>query len=263
MLCRLALRDGAIDAWSFTSLRVMSGAALLAPLLLRRRPRDPRPAWSPLAGLALLTYALAFSLAYRWLPAGTGALLLFGCVQATMMGAGLFRGERLTARKAAGITAAMTGVVVLLLPGVRAPDPLGAALMATAGVAWGVYSLLGQRVQRPVVATAQNFALAAAACAPLLAFGVATREWTAAGVLLATASGTLTSAVGYVLWYAALPTMKATNAAVIQLAVPALAAAGGAALLGEPADLRLLLSAALTLGGIAAAITARPPARGA
>ena len=235
----------------------MSGAALLAPSLLRR-PRGSRSPWRPAAACALFIYAAAFSLAYTWLPAGTGALLLFGCVQATMISAGLLRGERLTARKATGIATASAGVVILLLPGVRAPDPLGALLMAAAGVAWGLYSLLGQRVQRPIEATAQNFALAAVGCAPLLLVGVATQQWTTTGVALAVASGTLTSALGYILWYAALPAMKATNAAVVQLAVPALAVCGGAALLGEEPSLRLAGSAALTLGGIAVAITAPP-----
>lgn len=258
VLCRMALRDGAIDAWSFTALRILSGATLLAPVLLRR-DTESRSAWRPAAGVALLTYALAFSFAYCKLPAGTGALILFGAVQATMLGAGLLRGERLNMRKAAGIATAITGVVVLLAPGLTAPDPLGAALMTAAGLAWGAYSLLGRHARRPVEATAQNFALAAVCCAPLLFFGNAERTWSLTGVLLAVASGTLTSACGYVLWYAALPTMKATNAAIVQLAVPVLAAGAGALLLGELPDLRLLLAAMLTLGGIGAAITARAP----
>ena len=258
VLCRLALRDGALDAWSFTALRILSGAALLAPVLLRRTP-DSGAAWRPAAGLALLTYALAFSFAYQSLPAGTGALILFGAVQTTMLAAGLLRGERLNARKAAGIATALAGVFVLLFPGLTAPDPLGAALMTAAGIAWGAYSLMGRHARRPVEATAKNFALAAACCAPLLFFGNTGRAWSLAGVLFAVASGTLTSACGYVLWYAALPSMKATNAAVVQLAVPVLAACAGALLLGELPDRRLVLAAGLTLGGIAAVITARAP----
>ena len=261
VLCRLALREGAIDPWSFTALRLVSGALLLAPLLLRRRGN--LPAWRPAGGLALAAYAAAFSLAYVSLPAGTGALLLFGSVQLTMFAAALRRGERMSPLGAAGVVAAAGGVVVLVLPGVRAPDPAGAALMATAGVAWGAYSLLGRGNRAPVLATAQNFVVAAplaatAAAAAAAGFGPEA-SWSLRGAALAVASGTLTSGLGYVVWYAALPGLSATRAAVVQLAVPALAAAGGAVALGERPDERLLLAGALTIGGIATALAA--PAR--
>ncbi len=256
VLCRLALREGAIDPWSFTALRLVSGALLLAPLLLRRR--GDLPAWRPAGGLALAAYAAAFSLAYVSLPAGTGALLLFGTVQLTMFAAALRRGERLSPLGAAGVVAAAAGVVVLVLPGVRAPDPAGAALMIAAGVAWGAYSLLGRGNRAPVLATAQNFVFAAPLVAAAAALGPEA-TWSLRGAALAIASGTLTSGLGYVVWYAALPGLSATRAAVVQLAVPALAAAGGAVTLGERLDERLLLAGALTIGGIAAALGA--PAR--
>lgn len=256
VLCRLALREGAIDPWSFTALRLVSGALLLAPLLLRRR--GDLPAWRPAGGLALAAYAAAFSLAYVSLPAGTGALLLFGTVQLTMFAAALRRGERLSPLGAAGVVAAAAGVVVLVLPGVRAPDPAGAALMIAAGVAWGAYSLLGRGNRAPVLATAQNFVFAAPLVAAAAALGPEA-SWSLRGAALAIASGTLTSGLGYVVWYAALPGLSATRAAVVQLAVPALAAAGGAVTLGERLDERLLLAGALTIGGIAAALGA--PAR--
>jgi drug/metabolite transporter (DMT)-like permease len=256
VLCRLALREGAIDPWSFTALRLVSGALLLAPLLLRRR--GDLPAWRPAGGLALAAYAAAFSLAYVSLPAGTGALLLFGTVQLTMFAAALRRGERLSPLGAAGVVAAAAGVVVLVLPGVRAPDPVGAALMIAAGVAWGAYSLLGRGNRAPVLATAQNFVFAAPLVAAAAALGPEA-TWSLRGAALAIASGTLTSGLGYVVWYAALPGLSATRAAVVQLAVPALAAAGGAVTLGERLDERLLLAGALTIGGIAAALGA--PAR--
>lgn len=260
MLCRLALRDGAIDACSFTALRLVSGALLLAPLLLPCRS-EQRPPWRPAAGLALFAYAIAFSLAYVTLPAGSGALLLFGCVQLTMLVAGFARGERPSALGATGIVAAMAGVVVLVLPGVQAPDPLGAALMAVAGIAWGAYSLLGRGARAPVTATARNFAIAAPLAAAAMLVASANASWSTTGVLLAVASGTITSAVGYVLWYAALPSLTATNAAVVQLAVPAIAAIGGALALDEALDLRLLSAGGLTLGGIAVAILGRPKRR--
>lgn len=255
ILCRLALRNDAIDPWSFMALRLASGALLLAPLLLRRT-RQPQP-WRPAAGLALLAYALTFSLAYVSLPAGTGALLLFGCVQMTMLGVGFARGERPTPLGAIGIAAAMTGVLILVLPGVLAPDPLGATLMALSGIAWAIYSLLGRSATDPMQATARNFAIAGPLAATALLFATVDATWTTAGVLLAIASGTITSGLGYILWYAALPALTATNAAVVQLAVPAIAAAGGVLALGEALDGRLLLAGALTLGGIAIAVTAK------
>lgn len=256
VLCRMALRDAAIDPWSFTALRLASGALLLAPLL-RSRGSAAREPWRPRAGAALLAYALAFSLAYGSLSTGTGALLLFGCVQVTMLGVGVFQGERPGPLRCVGIAAALAGVVVLVLPGVQAPDPTGAALMATAGVAWAVYSLLGRRTHRPIQATAQNFALASAVGAALLLVAPGDTRWTGEGVALAVMSGTLTSAVGYVFWYAALPSLRATSAAVLQLAVPVLAAAAGALLLGEAPSTRLLAAGALTLGGIALALRQR------
>ena len=258
VLCRLALRDLAIDPWSFTAVRLASGALVLAPLLRARSGSEAEP-WRPVAGFALLAYALCFSLAYTSLAAGTGALLLFGCVQVTMLGVGFVQGERAGPAFFIGVTAALAGVVVLVLPGLRAPDPLGAALMAVAGVAWATYSLLGRSTRRPLQANAQNFAIAGACGAALLCVVPGEARWSSAGVALAVASGTLTSAVGYVLWYAALPSLRATSAAVLQLAVPVLAAAAGAALLDESPSPRLLLAGALTLGGIALALRSRRP----
>lgn len=210
--------------------------------------------------MALFAYALTFSLAYVSLPAGTGALLLFGCVQMTMLGVGFARGERPTPLATLGIAAAMAGVLILVLPGVHAPDPLGATLMATSGIAWAVYSLLGRTAKNPTLATARNFAIAAPLAAIALVFAPTEATWTSNGVLLAIASGTITSGLGYILWYAALPALTASNAAVVQLAVPAIAALGGVVALNEVLDGRLLLAGALTLGGIALAITAKPKA---
>lgn len=258
VLCRMALKDGAIDPLGFTGLRLLSGALVLIPVLRT----GVRP-WSAKSGLALVGYAIAFSLAYVSLEAGTGALILFGCVQFTMVGAGLRAGERPGPWAWGGIATAMAGLVVLVLPGVSAPDPGGAALMALAGVGWGVYSLLGRGVPSPVRATACNFVLAAPVGLVVLAvswFGDRA-QWSPEGVLLALASGAITSGLGYVIWYAALRGHTATSAAVVQLAVPLVAALTGVLLLEEPTSARLFGASALTLGGVAVAILAKERTR--
>jgi len=256
ILCRLALRSVAIDPLSFTALRLASGALVLLPFLRAPTRADPSR-WSPASAVALAGYALGFSLAYVWLDAGTGALLLFGAVQVTMIGAGLRAGERPTALRALGIVAAVVGVVVLVAPGVSAPEPAGAALMAGAGVAWGVYSLLGRGVPTPTRATARNFLLAAPLGMLALLARPSTLSVTLEGALLAVTSGALTSGLGYVVWYAALRGHSATSAAVVQLSVPVLAALGGVAFLGEEPTPRLLAAGALTLGGVPVAVLAR------
>lgn len=257
ILCRMALQAEAIDPASFTALRLASGALVLLPFLRRGVAAGARTPFDPRAAAALFVYAIGFSLAYVSLDAGTGALLLFGLVQVTMIGAGLHQGERLTPLRVVGILGAVTGVVLLVLPGVSAPDPTGALLMGTAGVAWGVYSLLGRGVPVPTAATARNFMLAAPAGLVALLFGLSSLEITLEGALLAVASGAITSGLGYVLWYAALAGHSATSAAVVQLAVPVIAAIGGWALLGEELTARLAGAGSLTLGGVALAVLAR------
>lgn len=260
LLCRLALRQTGIDPFSFTTIRLVSGALLLA-WLMRRRAAVPVPV--PLRGhwpsaLALWLYAGAFSLAYQGLTAATGALLLFGAVQVTMVGIGLVRGERAGPRPLAGMALALGGLLWLLLPGVAAPPPGSAALMAVAGVAWGVYSLRGRGSTDALASTAVNFRLA---CVPALACSVLTwplRSPDLPGTLYALASGALASAAGYALWYSILPRLAATQAATLQLSVPVLAAAGGVLLLGEALTARLLLAGALVLTGVA--VVTRPAA---
>ncbi len=250
ILCRAALAEEAIDPASFTALRLASGAVALLPFA---RLRGAGVAWRPSAALALVAYAVGFSFSYVTLDAGTGALLLFGFVQLTMLGVGWARGERPKALQAVGIVAALAGVVWLVAPGVTAPDPLGAALMAGAGVAWGVYSLLGRGASEPAVATARNFLMAAPVGALALLF-VRETSLSTGGVALAVTSGALTSGMGYVLWYAALRGHTRTSAAVVQLLVPAIAAVGGILLLGEALTARLVVAALLTLGGVGLAI---------
>ncbi len=253
LLCRIALRDTGIDAATFTSVRLASGALLLA-ILLRTRGKRPTAGGTWPMALMLFAYAAAFSFAYRDLTAATGALLLFGAVQLSMMGWGLWRGERLRGLRLAGLLLALAGLVALLMPGLTAPPPLAAALMIGAGVAWGAYSLLGRGAGDPVAATGGNFlrSIPFAALLSLAALDQQAADHT--GLAYAVLSGALTSGLGYVLWYAALPALSATAAATIQLSVPAIAAIGGAMLLAEPLTARLLLASMAILGGIALTI---------
>ncbi|MEQ8936409.1 MAG: DMT family transporter, partial [Amphiplicatus sp.] len=204
------------------------------------------------AAFALFLYAMAFSLAYLRLSAGTGALILFGAVQISMIGYGVARGQRPSSIQWAGIAAALAGLVYLFAPGIAAPPVAFAILMALAGAAWGAYSLLGRGEADPVAATARNFALALPFALFLFAAPVS-RHMTGEGLALAIASGAIASGAGYVLWYRALRGLSPVTAAVVQLAVPAIAALGGVALLGEPMTMRLVIAAALILGGIFAA----------
>ena len=256
VLCRLALRSHAIDPWSFTAVRLASGALILLPLL-ERGPAIGRQRLRPVLAATLFGYALAFSLAYVELDAGTGALLLFGSVQVTMIGAGLRAGERPTKLRLLGMLLAAVGLVVLVAPGLSAPAPLAAASMALAGACWGVYSLRGRGVAGPLQATAWNFLLAAPAGVLALALARSESHFTSRGILLAVTSGALTSGLGYVAWYAALPGHSATSASIVQLAVPVIAASAGVAWLGERPTARLFAASALTLGGILIVLLAR------
>ncbi len=253
LLCRIALRDTAIDAATFTAIRLASGALILAIILRSRGVRPSTGGSWPMAAM-LSAYAAFFSFAYRDLTAATGAVLLFGAIQLTMMGYGLWTGERLRGLSLVGLAITLAGLVGLLLPGLAAPPPLAALLMLGAGVAWGVYSLLGRGAGEPIAATGGNF-LRSVPFAALLALSAAGRETAdLTGTLYAVLSGAVTSGLGYVLWYAALPALRATSAATIQLSVPAIAAIGGVVLLAEPITMRLLLASVAILGGIALTI---------
>ena len=253
LLCRIALRDTAIDAATFTAIRLASGALILV-LILRSRGVRPSTGGSWLMAAMLSAYAAFFSFAYRDLTAATGAVLLFGAIQLTMMGYGLWTGERLRGLSLVGLAITLAGLVGLLLPGLAAPPPLAALLMLGAGVAWGVYSLLGRSAGEPIAATGGNF-LRSVPFAALLALSAAGRETAdLTGTLYAVLSGAVTSGLGYVLWYAALPALRATSAATIQLSVPAIAAIGGVVLLGEAITTRLLVASVAILGGIALTI---------
>ena len=258
LLCRLALSTGAIDPASFTGVRLLTGAAMLA--LLARPRASPGagavPSWTSAAMLFL--YAVPFSYAYVSLGAATGALLLFGAVQLTMILGSLRRGHRPSVGEWSGLALAFGGLVYLLLPGLTAPPPLGAALMLLAGAAWGVYSLRGHRVRNPLAQTASNFARTTPMVAVLGLAAAPTLHLDLRGVLLAALSGAVASGLGYVAWYRALPGLRGVIASVVQLAVPVLAAGGGVLLLGERITPRLLLASLAVLGGIGWALLARP-----
>ncbi|MBL8525016.1 MAG: DMT family transporter [Betaproteobacteria bacterium] len=254
----MALKHTAIDAASFTAIRLAAGAIVLALLTLVPRAgsgADNKAGASAghgnwLSALALFAYAAAFSYAYLTLSAATGALLLFGAVQATMIGAGIANGERLRGMALAGFVLAIGGLAWLLAPGVAAPPMAGSALMIVAGIAWGIYSLRGRRGGAPLFVTAGNF-MRAAPIALVLCLAMVdslTLDW--GGAVFAIASGALTSGVGYAIWYTALPSLKATHAATLQLSVPVITAIGGIVFLGEMLTLRLVVSSVAVLGGI-------------
>jgi len=258
LLCRLALRQTTIDAASFTLIRLLSGVIALWLIVITRKPgRTTAGNWT--SALALFAYAAAFSFAYISLSVGTGALLLFGMVQATMIFWGLRKGERLNARQWFGLAIALGGLVALVFPGLSAPPIGGALLMTGAGIAWGIYSLRGKGAGDPTSVTAGNFWRSVVFAAVL---SMALLRWTnldPAGIRYAIVSGAIASGVGYVIWYSALPGLKATTAATVQLSVPVLAAVGGILFLSESITLRLLLASLLILGGIGLVIIEKPP----
>jgi drug/metabolite transporter (DMT)-like permease len=257
LLCRLALGQELIDAATFASVRVVSGAVTLVLIMLPRwRTRERAPGdWRSAA--MLFCYMAFFSFAYLSLGAGTGALILFGAVQLTMFIAGLRAGEPFTALSWAGLALAALGLVYLVSPGLTAPDPFGSVLMAIAGVAWGFYSLRGRYAADPLEATANNFLYSVPLVIIVSLIFIGEFHSSPRGLILAAASGAVASGLGYVIWYAALRGLNATRAATVQLSVPVIAAFGGVVLLSEGVTLRLLLSSFATLGGVAIVLAQR------
>jgi drug/metabolite transporter (DMT)-like permease len=256
LLCRVALKDTDIDPASFTTVRLASGALVLWLIVHWRGGRAPSGGSWPSA-IALFIYAASFSYAYIGLTAATGALLLFGAVQVTMISYGLWTGERLTVRQTLGLLLALAGLVGLLLPGLSSPPLHLSLLMLLAGAAWGVYSLRGAGAGEPTAVTGGNFVRATALA---LGLSVATLSWMRVdpeGFWYAAASGALASGLGYAIWYTALRGLRATTAATVQLSVPVIAAAGGILFLGEPVAARLLVASLAVLGGIALVVAAR------
>lgn len=259
VLCRLALGRAAIDAASFTSIRLASGAGVL--LLIAAAVNKRSPAFgrrNAASALLLFLYAAAFSFAYTGLGAGTGALLLFGSVQATMLLFALRSGERPHVLEWLGLALALGGLVYLVFPGLRsAPPLLSSALMCAAGISWGLYSLRGRGATNPLDETTRNFVLALPLAFIVNLLTLRDAHVSRVGVILAVLSGALASGVGYVVWYAALRGLTATRAATVQLAVPVLAAAGGVLFLSERISLRLLLAGVVILGGVGLALLGR------
>ncbi|KIO38249.1 DMT family transporter [Shewanella sp. cp20] len=250
LFCREALATGSIDAASFTLIRIASGALVLG-LIASRQIRASGLGGSWLSAGALFGYAVAFSFAYNSLSAGTGALLLFGAVQITMIFYGLWSGERINRKQILGAMLAGGGLVWLVLPGVSAPPLVGAMLMFAAGVSWGVYSLLGRGSEKPTLATAGNFIRAVPMALLPLVLLTHSQNISITGIGYAVASGALASGLGYALWYSVLPSLSALTAATVQLSVPIIAAFGGFIWLGEAMTTRLLVASIAVLGGIA------------
>lgn len=250
ILCRLALDDGAIDATSFTVIRLISGAVILGGIVLYRSRGIARVRANFISSLMLFIYAICFSFSYIELSAATGALILFSAVQMSMILYGLLKGERPGKLAWSGIVAAFCGLVYLLLPGVTAPPLKSSVLMIIAGVAWGMYSIRGKASNSPLTITAWNFigTIPLVLAASLLFYSELSMS--TEGVLLAIVSGGFASSMGYVIWYRALPLLTPTSAATVQLSVPVIAACGGIMLLSEPVSLRLLISGLVVLAGI-------------
>jgi drug/metabolite transporter (DMT)-like permease len=251
LLCRLALGAGLIDAASFTGVRVASGAIMLGLIVIPRFRAHGHAKVDWRAVLMLFTYMICFSIAYLSLGAGTGALILFGAVQLTMFVVALRAGEEFSIMSWMGLSLAIGGLIYLVFPGVSAPDPVGALLMAVAGIAWGFYSLIGRSVSDPMEATAYNFVYSMPLVAITSLLFIDDFHITSTGAALAVASGAIASGLGYFVWYAALRGLSAIRAATVQLSVPIIAAFGGVLLLAEDVTLRLLLASAATLGGVA------------
>jgi drug/metabolite transporter (DMT)-like permease len=273
LLCRAALTKNSIDPATFTFLRIFSGAVALWLIMSIRKKMVAERTASPLvetfcnssligrylslrygnwiSAVALFAYAAGFSFAYTSLSAGTGALLLFGAVQATMILRGLHKGERLNTIQIVGFIVAVTGLVVLVFPGLSAPPLIGSILMLGAGLAWGIYSLRGKGEQNPASVTTGNFVRAVPFAAALSIIFLPWINYSLGGITYAITSGAVTSALGYVIWYSALPGLKTASAATVQLSVPVLAATGGILLLGEPITLRYVLASVAVLSGIA------------
>lgn len=250
LLCRVALAHTAIDAASFTSIRLLSGALVLW-LIIQSKGEKIGAAGSWTSALALFAYAAGFSFAYVSLSAATGTLLLFGAVQTTMISYGLWKGERLKGLQLAGLALAFGGLFGLLLPGLSAPPLTASMLMIGAGIAWGIYSLRAKGAANPTQITAGNFVRAVPFAAALSIIMLSRVSLDGYGIMYAVASGGLASGVGYAIWYTALRGLKATSAATVQLSVPVIAAVGGALFLGEAITLRLLIASVAILGGIA------------
>lgn len=272
LLCRMALAQGYIDAWNFTIIRLVSGAVCLGLIMaiytynLKRKGAlndailSDTGSWR--SSISLLVYALCFSIAYIELDTGTGALILFSAVQLTMIGWGIYKKEQLSKLQWGAFIVALAGFVYLMLPSAAVPSLLGASLMALSGVAWGVYSIRGKACVSPLRATAFNFIRSLVAIPVLLLVAIGyLKTVSMQGVLLACASGAIASGIGYSIWYVAMPLLKSTQAAVVQLCVPALAAIAGMLFLSEQVTVEFIIASSLILGSVLVFILNKHTAR--
>lgn len=260
VLARLALADGAIDASGYSLIRIASGAFMLLALVALRdgkRVEAARLQSSWASAIALFVYVAGFSFAYLVLDTGVGALILFACVQITMIGWGFYKGDRPGLIEWVGLGVSFAAFVTLVSPGLTAPDPLGTVLMVAAGIAWGAYSLRGRSATDALASTAGNFGRALPFGLVLAVLFFSQLQFSTVGILLAVASGAITSGLGYALWYICLPQLSATRGAVVQLSVPAIATLGGVIFSAESINARLVVCSILILGGVAIAITAK------
>ena len=254
ILCRMALGGQLVNAASFTSIRLISGAVFLIFILFSRDSSLRNPHFDVSASLALFVYAICFSFAYLELSTGTGALILFGTVQITIIVVGVLQGDRPGILAWTGIALACSGLAYLVSPGISAPSLSGTVLMAIAGLGWGVYTLHGKGVTDPIAATTWNFLATVPLALISGAIFLPSLELQLPGILLAVLSGAIASGAGYVIWYAALPYLRPTSAATVQLSVPMIAAFGGVIFMAEPLSLRLIISSIAILGGLALVI---------
>ncbi len=260
VICRLALKDGAIDPGLFTSIRLSSGAAVLIALVFlskNRRHEKSKGSWTS-AGMLFL-YAAAFSYAYVSLETGIGALIAFGVVQITMIASSLISGYKMNGMEWLGILLALAGFLYLLLPGASAPSLSGFILMSLSGIGWGIYSLRGKKSKHPLVDTAYNFLRSLPFLILLIYFLAQESNYSTKGILLALLSGIVTSGIGYTIWYTALKGLNSIQASIVQLLVPVLAAIGGVIFIGELISLRLMASSLMILGGLLLLIIKRIP----
>lgn len=255
ILCRLALRGDEADAAGFTAVRIASGAVTLIVIsyfFSSGKTNAKRGTWR--SAFFLFAYAVWFSLAYLGLTAGTGALILFGSVQVTMMALAIGRGERPSVVEWLGLAFALGGLVYLVLPGLASPPLNSSLLMAAAGMAWAAYTLRGRSAADALADTTGNFVRAVPMAVVLLVVFFPNLHLSTRGLVLAVLSGALASGIGYTVWYAALRHLTSTRAAAVQLAVPVIAAILGILILSEPTTFRLLIAGGLILGGIALVI---------
>jgi drug/metabolite transporter (DMT)-like permease len=258
LLCRLALAPKLIDPATFTSVRILSAAAMLGAVVFARRRSLPSMAHArPVSIAALFAYMIFFSFAYMRLSAATGALILIGGVQLTMLTVALREGERFSLASWVGFGAAILGLIYLVSPGVTAPDPLGAMLMAASGVAWGFFTLSARGAGDPVEINASNLLCCAVPALLVNLFWLGDFDTTPAGLALGVASGALATGLGYIVWYLAVRRLPAILTATVQLSMPAVVALGGVVVLTEPLTMRLVVASAVMLGGIAVVLVQR------